>query len=46
MRRPVLFGVPILENASPPMSTMCFTWQRVSTLFTMVGLVKARTAGK
>ena len=37
MRVPVLLGVPSLAYSAGPMFTMCFTWQRVSTLFTMVG---------
>ena len=37
MRVPVLFGVPSLAYSSPPMRMMCFTWQSVSTLLTIVG---------
>ena len=37
MRVPVLFGVPSLANSAPPIATMCFTLQSVSTLLTMVG---------
>ena len=33
----VLFGVPSLVNSAPPIVTMCFTLQSVSTLLTMVG---------
>jgi len=28
---PVLFGVPSLAYSAPPIATMCFTWQSVST---------------
>ena len=37
MRVPVLFGLPSCAYSAPPMAMMCFTWQSVSTLFTMVG---------
>ena len=37
MRVPVLFGVPSLAYSAPPIATMCFTAQSVSTLLTIVG---------
>ena len=37
MRVPVLFGRPIFAYSAPPIAMMCFTWQSVSTLFTIVG---------
>ena len=47
MRVPVLFGVPSFANAAPPISTMCFTLQSVSTLLTIVGHIhRPSTAGK
>ena len=37
IRVPVLFGRPSRAYSAPPIAMMCFTWQSVSTLFTMVG---------
>ena len=37
MRVPVLFGRPSRAYSAPPIAMMCFTWQSVSTLFTIVG---------
>ncbi len=44
---PGLFSVPKPRNQSAPLPTMCGTWEKVSTLFTVVGMPKAPySAGK
>ena len=38
---PGLFSVPKPRNQSTPLATMWGTWEKVSTLFTVVGMPKA-----